>query len=62
VERRHAQALDVARQILEAEHWIDPYSSAWLRRKGIAWPTGRSWSLSNEAAASADRYVARRSR
>ena len=54
--------LDVARQILEAKHWIDPYSSAWLRRKGVAWPTGRSWTLSDDAAAKAERYLARRQR
>ncbi len=54
--------LDVARQILEAKHWIDPYSSAWLRRKGTAWPTGRSWTLSDDAAAKAERYLARRQR
>ena len=54
--------LDVARQILEAKHWIDPYSSAWLRRKGTPWPTGRSWTLSDDAAAKAERYLARRQR
>jgi REP element-mobilizing transposase RayT len=54
--------VDVARQILEAKHWIDPYSSAWLRRKGTAWPTGHSWTLSDDAAAKAERYLARRQR
>jgi len=54
--------VDVARQILEAKHWIDPYFSAWLRRKGTPWPTGRSWTLSDDAAAKAERHLARRQR
>jgi REP element-mobilizing transposase RayT len=54
--------LDIARQILAMPDWIDPYSSAGLRRKGIAWPTGSSWLLSEQAAALAERFAARRRR
>jgi hypothetical protein len=54
--------LDIARQILAMPEWIDPYSSAGLRRKGIAWPTGGSWLLSEQAAALAERFAARRRR
>jgi REP element-mobilizing transposase RayT len=52
--------LDIASQILAMPDWIDPYSSAGLRRKGIAWPTGISWLLSEQAAALAERFAARR--
>jgi len=54
--------LDIARQILAEPTWIDPYSSAGLRRKGIAWPTGISWLLSEQAAALAERFTAHRRR
>jgi REP element-mobilizing transposase RayT len=54
--------LDIASQILAMPAWIDPYSSAGLRRKGIAWPTGISWLLSDQAAALAERFAARRRR
>jgi REP element-mobilizing transposase RayT len=54
--------LDVARQILAMPEWIDPYSSAGLRRKGVEWPNGISWLLSEQAAALAERFAARRRR